>query len=200
MRRIAAGILFVAALSAGGLARAHEVTIDGDSTIESLQTMLDDLDRMEELNDRNPNRHSRQRIQERIKSLRTEIRRLRHDVRTAPPVVIEDPVPPDAPVDPVEPEPPAPMDAKSFSALLKAIDDASFSRDKLGVLDEACKFHLFSTSQVIAVMDALSFSKDKVEAAAMMHARLVDPDQFFQVYSHFDFEGDKAKLRKRIGQ
>ena len=87
------------------------------------------------------------------------------------------------------------MPEQDFVALINAIDGASFAKEKLALVQDACKFHFFTTGQVIAVMEEMSFGKDKVAAAAMMHRKLVDPDQFFKVYEHLDFESDKKKLR-----
>jgi len=54
-------------------------------------------------------------------------------------------------------------------------------------------------SPIPAVMQLLghfSFADGKVEAAKAMHPRLVDPENFFQVYEALPFEADRKKLRE----
>jgi hypothetical protein len=113
-----------------------------------------------------------------------------------PPVVVVQPQPPQPP-----PPPPRPVaiGAGELNTILEAIEDASFSSDKLSVLRSASRSRWFSAAQVVQVMEKFSFASDKVEAAAMLHEALVDPENWFVVYKALSFESDRRKLRERVG-
>ncbi len=90
------------------------------------------------------------------------------------------------------------MAGSDFADLLKAIDDASFSKEKLSVIELAAKDHLFTVEQVGQVVDALSFSADKIGAVELTRRRLVDPKNSFKLLEHFTFSTDKEKVQKLL--
>lgn len=183
-------VALIVAVALPAIADHNRVAVDPDEMIQTLNGLLDELDDVQRWNERNPNRHTRDRIDDSVEEMRSDVRRMKRAINDAPIVRPEPPVPP----------PPQAMPDQDFNSLLSAIKKASFSKEKLDLVDGACQYHFFSTHQVIRVMEEMSFGKDKVAAAAMMHARLIDPDQFFKVYEHLSFDSDKEKLRRQIGQ
>ncbi|MCO4771683.1 MAG: DUF4476 domain-containing protein [Deltaproteobacteria bacterium] len=86
-----------------------------------------------------------------------------------------------------------------FNSLLAAVDDESFRDGKLQVLRDASAHRWFNVDQVIRFMEAMSFGDDKVEAAAMLHGRTVDLENWYRVYGALTFDSNKNELRKRVG-
>lgn len=93
-----------------------------------------------------------------------------------------------------EPEGPKAMEGGAFSALKQAIDDASFSDDKINVIQAAVGANHFTIAQVGAIVDALDHSSDKVRAVEILRAKIIDPGNAFQLGSHFTFSSDKEKV------
>ncbi len=91
------------------------------------------------------------------------------------------------------PEGPEAMDAGAFAKLIAAIDNASFSDDKLAVVRTAATKNWFSIDQVGQIVDHLNFGNHTVNAVGAVAARVVDPENAFQLSSHFDFSGDADK-------
>jgi hypothetical protein len=111
-----------------------------------------------------------------------------------PPIVVEPPPPPP----PVKPAP-MNMPPAAFATLRGAIQTESFSDGKLTVLRTALADHRLSVQQASQLLPLFDFSSDRVEAAVAIYPRLVDPENFFQLYSAFDFESDKEEVRKKLG-
>ena len=49
-------------------------------------------------------------------------------------------------------------------------------------------------------MDQISFDDGKIDAAAAMWPRLVDPENSFVIFNKLGFDSSKDKLRKRVGK
>jgi hypothetical protein len=103
---------------------------------------------------------------------------------------------------PPPPPPPAlmPMDPGAFASLVAAVDAESFSANKLRVLQEAAARNNFSVAQLVRLVNALSFAKDKVHAVEIVGPRLVDPQNAFQVYDAFTFAADKRRVQQILGR
>lgn len=100
-----------------------------------------------------------------------------------------------------EPEPPGPATTTQadLANIRRAIDGASFRDDKLATLRSASRDRWFTCAQVITLMGEFSFGKDQVEAAAMLHPNVVDPNNWFSVYAALTFDKDRRDLRRRVG-
>ena len=96
------------------------------------------------------------------------------------------------------PQAPGPMSPADFAALQSAVDHESFSDGKLRVITTAAAQQHFTVAQLGALVDRLSFSKDKLDAVAALKDRLVDRANAFQLYGHFSFEADKKKARELL--
>jgi hypothetical protein len=95
--------------------------------------------------------------------------------------------------------PPAPTATSEadFSRILGAMDAQAFGDDKLTVLRDASNARLFTTGQVIRVLDQLPFGDDKVDAAAMLYPRVIDPAEWYRVYPELTFSSEKDDLSRR---
>lgn len=93
---------------------------------------------------------------------------------------------------------PAGMPDADFEALLEAVKAASFSAEKIGVITTAAKNFLFSVNQVGQLVDALTFSPDKIKAVELTRGRLVDPQNAFKLLGKFTFSADKEKVQKLL--
>ena len=105
-----------------------------------------------------------------------------------------------APPPPVAPLPPPVIDNENFDGVIDAIDDQSFSQDKLRVLEDAASTHWFRVDQVTRILDQFPFSNDKIRALELCAPRLVDRQNTFKIYNSFTFGNDKARARKILGQ
>lgn len=105
-------------------------------------------------------------------------------------------VPPPVKIVPVKVVPvgPRPMDAGAFSALVRSVDDATFSSDKIKQVQIAAGSNHFTIAQVGALMDTCAHSSDKVKIARILHARVVDKKNAFQLGNHLTFSSDKDKV------
>lgn len=103
------------------------------------------------------------------------------------------------PAEPTPPPGPLVTAPDELARIQGAIEQASFSKDKLAVLRSASRERAFTSEQVLTLVRGFSFGNDKVEAAALLHPKVVDPENWYVVYGAFDFESDKRKLRQRIG-
>ncbi len=108
----------------------------------------------------------------------------------------------------VEPEPPAEPSpdntAKSactpeeYQAVVADLERQDFTADKLHTLEKAGARLHFTTDQLLGLLDGLDFGADKVRAAALLHPRLVDPQDFDRVYEVLDFDSDREALRALV--
>jgi len=100
------------------------------------------------------------------------------------------------------PAPPKPtaMTAASFKAFVGAVSKESFDNSKIGVVSSAAQGNFFLASQVAAVMDQFTFGAGKIDAAATMWPRVLDPQNSFVLHDKLTFSSDKDRLRQRIGR
>ena len=92
----------------------------------------------------------------------------------------------------------AAMSSSDFNKLVNAIKSEDFSDGKLSILKEAAAHKYFSSEQSGKILDLFEFENDKVKAGTICHKRVVDPDNWYTVYSHFEFDASKNELRKAI--
>lgn len=101
---------------------------------------------------------------------------------------------------PKQPAKPVPMKAAAFEQLVGAIRAASFDDDKVEVVRHAAQTNFFSSNQVAAVMDLLSFDEGKIDAAVAMWPRITDPENSFVIFKKLAFDSSREELRKRVGK
>ena len=93
---------------------------------------------------------------------------------------------------------PAAMSPQAFNALSAAVKEADFDRGKAAVLQQAAQSNYFTSAQVATLMTFFDFDDGRVEGAVACWSKIVDPENSFVIYTKFDFEGGKEKLRKRV--
>jgi len=115
-------------------------------------------------------------------------------------LTVNEPTPQPQPQMQAKPQPVAKsaMSSSDFRRLVEAIKAADFSSEKLNILKEAAEHKHFSSAQSGKILDLFEFENDKVKAGVICHKRVVDPDNWYTVYSHFEFDGSKNQLRKAI--
>ncbi len=116
-----------------------------------------------------------------------------------PPIAIPPQVTAPAPPPPPVQSQPVVMPPAAFASLRGAIQTESFGDGKLRVLRDAMASHRLNVKQAEQLLPLFDFSSDRIEAAVAIHPRLVDPENFYQLYGSFDFESDKETVRKRLG-
>ena len=85
-----------------------------------------------------------------------------------------------------------------FNRLLAAIDKQVWDREKHALLMEVSAQRMYSAAQARRLVDLFTFSDAKVNAAAFLHRKVVDPADFYLVYEALTFPSDRAELRRRI--
>lgn len=189
------------------------------TSAERLQGVLDDLDVVEALLGGNITNATRRELIAKVQGIRSEVRVVQGDLlrgaesasvsvstgegtllsinlQVGDGTTAELPEPPL----PADPTGPSAMDAGSFGAMRSAVAGESFEDGKLGVITEACRHNLFTVAQTVEIVSLMDFGDGKIEAAVLMYPRIVDPENFYQVYGAFDFDSDKDELRSRLGQ
>lgn len=92
---------------------------------------------------------------------------------------------------------PQPVSPGELSGLVRALDNATFARDQLALLRDILPSRYFTVDQAIALVRTFSFERDQVEAAKMLYPHIVDPGQWYRMYSVFSFSSSKDDLRAR---
>lgn len=208
-------VLFVSLVSARSAA--------ADDSAARLQSVLDDLDVMEALLGGRISDATRRELLDKVRSARSDVRDVQQDLLRgtttasvgvstgAGPLVsitmqVDEPdmgfddadhaLPPSLPPEPVGPIPMSPAQLRSLQA---AMESEAFGDSRLAVLRDACRPNFFTVDQAVTLVGLFDFGDDKVQAAAMLHPQLVDPENFFRVYGVFEFDSDKEELRERLG-
>ena len=169
---------------------------------------LDQLEKLLEKIEKEKNRRDRTRL---VTKALEEIDDLRKTVRRAPeldqrPQHPQHPAPPRPPAGqpqspPVVVRPPPapvvyPMTDAALQDLMGAMRRQSFSRDQLGVLQQATPHNYFLVAQAQQVLGLFSFSGDRLSAMRQLKPRLLDRENFYKLYDSFTFSSEKEELRK----
>ncbi|HOX46931.1 MAG TPA: DUF4476 domain-containing protein [Myxococcota bacterium] len=168
-------------------AAPEKTCVDARDLLRDLREAREELSELRGLSAAHPDYMTRREMVRRV----DELRRLLDRVEDA-----LDGARADAPAVAQEP----PMAPDRFEALRKAMEGNNFDEAKLQVVREAASTNRFSVEQVKQVMGHFSFADGKVEAAKALHPRLVDPENFFQVYEELPFEADRKKLREAVAR
>lgn len=105
----------------------------------------------------------------------------------------------------VQPPPPAqpavnPMPERDFRQLMGAMQRESFANDKLRVLDQAAPINWFVVQQVQQIIGLFEFPADRLKAVRAMRGRILDTNNYYQLYGAFEFPRDKEELKRILGQ
>ena len=96
-----------------------------------------------------------------------------------------------APAPPPAPTGPTPMSSGAFASLVAAVDDATYSDDKLNAIRSAAAKNWFTIEQVGRLVDAQTYGSDQVAVVQACAAHVVDPENAFALSPHFTYGSDK---------
>lgn len=106
------------------------------------------------------------------------------------------PRPPPPPPEPVL----RPMADGSFQRWYDAISRETFSEDKFRVLNTGVQDNYFLVSQVTRLMNRFTFSEEKLNVLRAMKSRILDTENYYQIYNAFTFSTDKKRAQEILSQ
>lgn len=107
---------------------------------------------------------------------------------------VQPPLPPaNYPTLPTTPIPQA-MDDLAFDSFLKAVRDRSFDNTKVEIAEMGLSNNLFTTIQIRQLLNLFSFENSKLKIAKLAYPRVVDPQNYPQVFDVFSFDNSVSEL------
>lgn len=97
------------------------------------------------------------------------------------------------------PSPPPVVSEADLARLLQAMQAAGFDNRRLPLLKDFVARQRLGAEQGARLVEAFAFGDGRVEAAVAIHPRLVDPANFFQVLGALAFDGERDRVRQRLG-
>eukprot|EP00962_Isochrysis_galbana_P038491 scaffold13664_cov89-Isochrysis_galbana.AAC.5 len=92
------------------------------------------------------------------------------------------------------------MNDARFRALLETLSSEALADDaKVALINQAASRNYFGCAQVLPILGALAFRKAKIEAAVMLHARVVDAKRFTSVLQALSSEEDRQAVLAAVG-
>ena len=85
------------------------------------------------------------------------------------------------------------MHPNDFNRLLKSVDHASFSADKINRIRIA-SHNKFSSMQVRTLMDHLKFDSDRVKVACMLYPHVVDRANWHIALDGLSFDSSRHEV------
>ncbi len=89
-----------------------------------------------------------------------------------------------------------PIDDRTFTELLTALDNASFDSDKKRLIEMAAANSLFTTGQVRILAETYSFDSEKLWLLKLMYPLIVDRDRAFLLQDILSFSSSKEEFVK----
>ena len=90
------------------------------------------------------------------------------------------------------------MQMVDFPALVEAVKAEAFGDAQLDVVRTAEGG--MTVDQLGQLVDLFTFSGEKVKVVEICAQRLVDRQNAFKLYKHFDFDSDKQKVKAILGK
>lgn len=91
-----------------------------------------------------------------------------------------------------------PMSSADFTVALSTVKSTTFDDNKLNVAQTISKTNCLSTDQIIDLIKALSFEKNKLAFAKFAYAYTYDPNNYYKVVNSFSFSSSKEELSNFI--
>jgi hypothetical protein len=85
---------------------------------------------------------------------------------------------------------PVAMDEAAFGRLLAQVRQASFADDKVAVVRAGCGRNHLTISQLTRLVKGMSFADDQLAAVDACAAKVVDPENAFELRGAFSFPSD----------
>jgi len=92
------------------------------------------------------------------------------------------------------------VDSATFTSMLSSLKGASFDDERLEQVMGFVKHNRFSASQIHDLLTHFDFDNKRVKAAIALYPSCIDPNNWFKVYAAFEFDSNKSKVRKAVGQ
>lgn len=87
------------------------------------------------------------------------------------------------------------MDERAFGTFLRQLDNASFSDEKLALIETTAANNWMSCDQLARILDTLDHGSDKVKAVGIVRNSIVDPQNAFVLNDKFSFSSDAQKAQ-----
>ncbi|MGI4872260.1 MAG: DUF4476 domain-containing protein [Janthinobacterium lividum] len=92
-----------------------------------------------------------------------------------------------------------PLSPADVAGLLQALQHTSFDAARLNIAKQALAQSSVRSEELAVLVKALSFSDARVELAEFGYAHVSDLQNFYRVYSSFDFSSDVQKVQQALG-
>lgn len=90
------------------------------------------------------------------------------------------------------------MSEQDFSELCENIKTEGFESDKIYVIKLAAKYNRFTVSQLIELIDLMTFPNDKIEVVKIVYPNVVDKYNSHLIINSFTHSSDKESVQKII--
>ncbi len=90
------------------------------------------------------------------------------------------------------------MTHEEFRRLLNAMDIETGGQAKLSMLETAARHSYFSTAQAGALIDHVVYRDDKLLAVPLLKDRILDQQNVYLLYQHFNYREDKARVQELL--
>ncbi|MBO5752304.1 MAG: DUF4476 domain-containing protein [Proteobacteria bacterium] len=99
---------------------------------------------------------------------------------------------------PVAPKPvvKTPVDASTFQAIQKQLDDCSFESDLIQMLDSIVPYNYFTMSQLQTLIKDQEFDDRRLRVMERVFPKVIDKNNWFVLYDLFSFQSSKDKVKK----
>ena len=91
------------------------------------------------------------------------------------------------------------MSPRAFDSVLWDLRQARFEDDRLAIIDHVSRIYTVETWQVVEMVSTLRFSDGRLEALSDLYPRVIDRQNWFQVYDLLTFSSHRRALRSRCG-
>ena len=88
---------------------------------------------------------------------------------------------------------PRAMHDKDFKMMCEIVEDASFSKKKIGVVKVACISSYFNNEQCVKLLSMISFENDRMETLKVLAPRVLDPNPK-EIQKQFSFSSSKEEV------
>lgn len=87
----------------------------------------------------------------------------------------------------------------SLNALLLSIKNANFEAKKMTVLQQAVDYNYFTVAQAKQVIQQFVHEQYRIDVAAMLYPKIVDRENWYQIYDVFTHISSSTKLNAKLG-
>jgi hypothetical protein len=93
-----------------------------------------------------------------------------------------------------------PMAKANFQNLVSKIENQSFKRKRVEVIERASKRHFFSCAQIATMLRSLSFKGERLKAIRVLVPRVTDPENSSAVLEVLTFRDEQRKAEAAFNQ